>query len=72
MLVYDQEREQWAHYDPATGSFWRYHRFDPKKPAPVGGWVGVLGQPVRVRQRFRIEAVGMDWDGTFKPIGELT
>ncbi len=29
------------------------------------------GQPIRFQSKLILEPVGQDWDGTYKPVGEL-
>jgi hypothetical protein len=35
-------------------------------------FVGVFGAPVKVQMRFRLEAVGEEWDGSYLPINQLS
>lgn len=35
-------------------------------------FVGVFGAPVKVQMRFRLEAVGEEWDGAYLPINQLS
>lgn len=58
---YDKECRCWAEWVPPT------HGFDPH-----GTLITMGGRVWITPQVFRLDAVGMDWDGTIKPIGELS
>lgn len=34
--------------------------------------IGVPGEPARYQMRLTLESVGEDWDGTYKPLAEMT
>lgn len=34
--------------------------------------IRIVGSPVRMQIKMILERVGLDWDGTFKPIEQLT
>lgn len=42
------------------------------KQPPAPAYVGAFGQPVKIQARFRLEAVGEEWDGTYVPINLLS
>jgi hypothetical protein len=41
-------------------------------PAEVPVSVGVAGAPIRIQARFKLEAVGEEWDGSILPIKDLS
>jgi hypothetical protein len=56
--VWDKEYDCWADYFPDEGEF--------------GGLLTRGGRVFILPQRFYLEPVGFDWDGTIKPIAELS